>query len=249
MDATCAVVWQQKFDGGVIKDITVTNNGDVICLVKKNNEHFIIKYANDGKGYSEKPVTHIKPENAEYNLEVNNNNYYIVSLYGQTDKSYKPDYGRAGEKVRFQSRGVQINLFDSVLNEASVKYYDYADQTLLDAVESIKLQNIKGVDWVTYDKLFFTDNGGMYIVLEKKYGYVKLKTVSQGKPPVKDFYTNYGHLSNRRQMHDVVSVMVREEFLSQIQSISSCSLKKLSRFPVQSRSPFWVLPFNSKLLV
>jgi len=110
-----------------------------------------------------------KPENSSYFVKMNNDKVYAASLYGYTDKTFNQDYNKSSNVPRFKSNGLQVNIFDNKLENQKIVYVPYAEQTLLDAVERLLIQNIKGIDWVSISQIDFTEDGDLVALLSKEY--------------------------------------------------------------------------------
>lgn len=182
-----------SFPAAEVEDVKISSKGDIAILSRQGKNYFINLFTGDEKNTRQKLVATTKAEISEVTLTVRDDQYSVISLYGQTDNSFKPDYGRASNTPRFCSRGMQINFYDPSLNE-TIKYVDYSEQTLLDAVDRLKLENIKGIDWVNFREYSFDKNGGFYIVYQEHYGYDTEHEVTKGRPPVPDFFSYYGDI-------------------------------------------------------
>lgn len=166
-NAACEPVWKialnNKFKSGYTTD---ENRFYGVMIINK----VAVAVSIDDKGtLVTQPLKTDKAENSSYFIKMNNDKVYVASLYGYTDKTFNQDYDKAGNVPRFKSNGLQVNIFDNKLENQKTVYVPYSEQTLLDAVERLLIQNIKGIDWAGISQVDFTEDGDLVALLSKTY--------------------------------------------------------------------------------
>ncbi len=162
------LVWKTEIKSDKVISSVCTEEKHFYGLVLVGKYLMVMHITDSGKMASKK-LTLTKVENANYVLKLNKNNVYVASLYGVTDRTMNLEYDKASTTPRFRSNGLQVNIFDTSLENEKINYHNYSEQTLLDAVDRTLIQNIKGIDWAKLIQVDFTTDDELVALLEKKY--------------------------------------------------------------------------------
>lgn len=146
----------------------ITEEGLFAGIFKKENGFFLYTINPKGKK-QEMKISNSGTDNDSYVLNLSRDSIYISSLFGQVNKTFNMDYGRAGNMPRFQSRGIQLNVFDFAMTGEKSSAVNFTDEVLLACTERLLLQNIQGIDWLKIKQIDVSENGDVILLLDYSY--------------------------------------------------------------------------------
>ena len=161
-------LWKTAFKHEKCYSSLLTDQAQFYAALAINRQDKLIGVNEKGEATTQ-TIGSVLEQNDSYSLEFNHDKVFVFSLYGTKDKSYNPDYEKAGNYTRFRSNGLRFSVFSASLDSLKTQIIAYTNQTLLDAVPRVMLQNIKGIDWVSISQVDFGDDGDAILLLEKKY--------------------------------------------------------------------------------
>lgn len=161
-------LWKTENDFSNLSCGAFNESGILGAVVKKQNGSFAMSVNAKGKK-SEMKISNSGTENEFYTIAQSNDSMYVASLYGRVNKTFNMDYGRAGNTVRFQSNGIQLNVFDNEMTGEKSSAIKFTDEVLLACTERLLLQNIEGIDWIKIVQLSIAENGDVILLLDYSY--------------------------------------------------------------------------------
>jgi hypothetical protein len=173
------VVWKVAFK--TAKFITgIAADDFTFCAVVKVEKENCLLTVNTNGTIKVKKLPAEKPENTEYRLLKKNDKIYCISLYGITDKTFKPEYDKISSRPRFRSNGIEISTFVGDDHIQQTKHIPFTDETLLASVERMLIQNIKGIDFVHLTQVSISDDDALLMLLSKEYDEPTPARIIQG---------------------------------------------------------------------